>query len=239
MKGWIKKVQQYSCPIWLFYTLLLIVGSLYPRLSEHYQTGEISAGLVPQEGDNFKAANVATVYRLEKGERRQYKDSESFFNHKKNKPYNTPYEQGGILICDKEVVTAFPRGNYMPAKEDGIGAPYIQEKQWEVFKRSLFRKDKIYHCIAYLLFAVLFSIYLAKSTKWSPFLSMLFVVTIGTLLGGSIEWIQFTFVPGRDKELLDMVFNTIGLLIGVHGSFRWIIPLTQKKEDEIYPNYDA
>lgn len=211
-----KKKKHHSLAIFIFYTILLIIGSLYPRLSEHYQTGEISSGLMPKEGDNFKMVNQATVYRLEEGKRRQYKNSTSFFSDKRNKPYDTPYEEGGILICDKAVVLSFPMGDYMPEKANEIGETYVPKDPWKVLKEGLFRSDKIGHFFAYLFFAILFFVVLQQKTMWSFMYCGIIILLTGTVLGAIIEWIQLTFVPGRDSELLDLLFNSIGLLIGLY-----------------------
>lgn len=217
-KGFYKKIAnllyQLIVPITVLYILLIIVGSLWPRLSRHYQTGEVSLGLIPQEGDNFKIANDPAVYRLEKGKRRQYKSDTSFFNHSNNKPFDTPYEEGGILICDKAVVLAFPMGDYMPKEEGGIGEVYLRKKAWERFQEALFRRDKVKHCVAYAIFAMLLLLLFRRYTQWSTTIQGLVVLVLGTLLGEGIEWLQYLYIPGRDKELLDLAFNTLGLFAG-------------------------
>jgi len=45
--------------------------------------------------------------------------------------------------------------------------------------------------------------------------------TISVLFGVAIEIMQFTLIPGRSAELMDIVSNTIGCLIGI-VIFKWI-----------------
>ena len=78
-------IKKFSILTFLLYVASLILGSLLPNVTRHYQTGEISSGLVPKEGDNFKMVNIAAVYCLQKGERRKYTSDSSFYNYSKNK----------------------------------------------------------------------------------------------------------------------------------------------------------
>lgn len=211
-----KLLQQHSFTVFFIYVAIITTGSLWPRLSEHYQTGEIASGLTPKEGDNFKLANYPAVYRLEEGKRRQYTSDTSFFNHSENKPFDTPYELGGILICDKETVFSFPMGDYMPLEPGGVGKKYKQELAWDKFKTAFFRSDKVVHCFSYAVFAIFLLVVLQQYPQWSKFTKTIIVFLVGTLVGGSIEWLQFEFIPGRDKELLDLLFNTVGLVLGTY-----------------------
>jgi len=209
-------LKKYSILIFLCYISVITLGSLWPRLSEHYQTGEISSGLRPKEGDNFKMVNTAAVYRMEDGKRRRYETANSFFSDSTNQPFDTPYEYGGILICDKDVVFSIPRGNDMPEEPGGIGKEFKKKDIWERLKEGVFRRDKVTHFVAYVIFAILMLILLQQHTRWNMLLKTIIVLVIGTLFGGGIEYLQFEFIPGRDKELLDLVFNTLGLLVGVY-----------------------
>ena len=148
MKKTIELIKKYSLLLFVLHLILVVTGSLWPHLSRHYQTGEISSGKTPKEGDNFKIANDPIVYRLEDGKRRQYKSDTSFFNNSHNKPFDTPYEQGGILICSKEVVLASAIGNYMPSDIGGRGAVYLHKSVWEDLEAALFRRDKVSHFFA-------------------------------------------------------------------------------------------
>jgi len=44
---------------------------------------------------------------------------------------------------------------------------------------------------------------------------------ISTLFGITIEILQFTLIPGRSAEIMDIVSNTIGCLIGI-VIFKWV-----------------
>lgn len=228
MQVLIRFFQRYIVLFFLLYMIVLVVGSLWPRFSRHYQTGEISSGLAPKEGDNFKMVNNPAVYRLDDGKRRQYKNEESFFIDPRNKPYDTPYEKGGILICDKKVVLAIPMGDYMPLKKGAVGEKYQEKYLQERLKEAIFRKDKVAHFIAYGGWAVLLMILLAYYFSYS-FLGMTLIVLVtGTLFGGVLELLQFELIPGRDKEWLDLLFNTFGLLGGILIYSKVIVPIFKR-----------
>lgn len=208
-------IEKYSFFIFIVYVGIITIGSLWPRFSVHYQTGEISSGQIPQNGENFKMVNDAAVYRLEDGQRRQYTSDTSFFNHSENKPFDTPYENGGILICDKSVVFSFPMGDYMPLEPGGISQKYKKKLAWDQFKEALFRRDKVVHFFSYLFFAMLLLMALERFVNCSTWFKLGLVFGVGTIVGGSIELLQFAYIPGRDKELLDLIFNSFGLIGGM------------------------
>lgn len=208
-------LKKYSLYLFGIYTTIIIIASLIPKYSKHYQSGEIADGILPKEGDNFKIANLPAVYRLEKGLYRQYLNDTSFFSYPENKEFNTPYTKGGILICDKSVLNNFKRGDYMPKYPGEIAKKYQGKTFWERMEQSAFRSDKFGHLGAYLVFAFLFMLALQELKISSKPLQISIVMGLGILLGGAIEWAQFQFVPGRDKELLDFLYNSLGLLLGV------------------------
>ena len=215
MKKLSVQIKKFSFLIFFFYVTLLIMGSLWPRITRHYQTGEISSGLIPLEGDNFKMVNIAAVYHLQEGKRRKYTSDTSFYNYQGNKDFDTPYKDGGILICDKKTVFSFPMGDFMPFKPGGVGKKFNRKSFGENFVEALFRKDKVKHFFAYAFFAILLFILLQKYSPFSDKINMFIIFVSGTLLGGGIEFLQFEFIPGRDKELLDLLLNSIGLIGGV------------------------
>lgn len=222
MKTTLEIVKKYSLPLLGLYLLLIIGGSLWPQLSKHYQTGEISSGQLPKEGDNFKMVNDPVVYRLEDGKRRQYKSDTAFFNNSNNKPFDTPYEQGGILICDKEVVLAFPMGDYMPKVVGRQGERYFHKSTWQQLKEAIFRRDKLSHFFAYLILVLLLLMVWERYSTSSLMNRTFWVLGIGTVIGAAIEQLQFEYIPGRDKEFLDLIFNTLGILFGIFVYNRWI-----------------
>lgn len=228
MKNTIELLKKYSFLLLVFYLFLVVIGSLWPRLSRHYQTGEISSGKIPKEGDNFKIANDPIVYRFENGERRQYKNEQAFFNNSDNKPFDTPYEQGGILICDKEVVLAFPIGNYMPQYLGGKGEVYLQKSIWEMLKEGVFRSDKLSHFFAYILLAILLLMVLERYRRCHSSVKYIFTLGFGIIFGAIIEQLQFEFIPGRNKELLDLIFNILGVLVGILIYNRWILDTSKE-----------
>ena len=74
--------------------------------------------------------------------------------------------------------------------------------------------DKLIHFVLYAVFS--FFLFLLSHNinfgldtlikKWT------FVLSIGTLLGFIIESIQYTLIPSRSGEWLDILANTIGLI---------------------------
>ena len=74
--------------------------------------------------------------------------------------------------------------------------------------------DKLIHFVFYAIFSF-FLFFLSHNVtlglntlikKWT------FVFTIGTLVGLSIEFIQYTLIPSRSGEWLDVLANSIGLI---------------------------
>jgi glycopeptide antibiotics resistance protein len=49
--------------------------------------------------------------------------------------------------------------------------------------------------------------------KWT------FVLSIGTLLGFIIEWIQYVLIPSRSGEWLDILANTLGLIAMLSSTY--------------------
>lgn len=208
-------LSKYSLPLLCIYIGILFMGSLWPKLSKHYQEGEISAGLYPKEGDNFKLVNMPAVYRLNDGKRRKYVSDTSFYKYPSNPAFDTPYEDGGILICDKAVVFSIPIGDFMPYKPGGVPKKYYHKSLTESFFISFFRKDKLKHFLAYAVLALFFLLFLQYHSNLSFTYQGIVVLVLGTSVGIIIELMQFEFIPGRDKELLDMVLNSVGLLAGI------------------------
>lgn len=215
LKNIVKQVYNYSIFWLVLYLCLLFTGSLWPKLSRHYQTGEISSGLTPKEGDNFKMVNVPAVYKLVDGKRCKYTSDTSFYNYPDNPPFDTPYENGGILICDKAVVFAIPMGDFMPIKPGGEAAKYQHKTASELFYEAFFRKDKVKHFFAYAVLAILMLVVFQDYTKLSFVWQSAAVFVLGTFIGVVIELLQFEYIPGRDKEELDMLLNAIGTLGGI------------------------
>lgn len=81
--------------------------------------------------------------------------------------------------------------------------------------------DKLIHFVFYAVFSFflfLFSnnVILGLDTlikKW------IFVFTIGTLVGLSIECVQYTLIPSRSGEWLDILANSIGLVTTLSSTY--------------------
>ncbi len=75
--------------------------------------------------------------------------------------------------------------------------------------------DKLLHFVFYAIFSFFLFLLSHKVTlcldtvikKWT------FVFTVGTIVGLSIEFIQFTLIPSRSGEWLDVLANSAGLII--------------------------
>ena len=74
--------------------------------------------------------------------------------------------------------------------------------------------DKLLHFVFYAIFSF-FLFFLSHNVtlgldtlikKWT------FVFTVGTIVGLSIEFIQYTLIPSRSGEWLDVLANSVGLI---------------------------
>tara|TARA_B100000614_G_scaffold182065_1_gene162808 strand:+ start:36 stop:416 length:381 start_codon:yes stop_codon:yes gene_type:complete len=74
--------------------------------------------------------------------------------------------------------------------------------------------DKLLHFIFYAIFSFFLFLLSHKLTlglnsfikKWT------FVVTIGTIVGVGIEFIQYSLIPSRSGDWLDLLANSVGLI---------------------------
>lgn len=74
--------------------------------------------------------------------------------------------------------------------------------------------DKLLHFVIYAIFSFFLFLLSHKEIlcldtlikKWT------FVFTVGTIVGLSIEFIQYTFIPSRSAEWLDVLANSVGLI---------------------------
>lgn len=81
--------------------------------------------------------------------------------------------------------------------------------------------DKLLHFVFYavfsfFLFLLSHNVILGLDTlikKW------IFVFTIGTLVGLSIECVQYTLIPSRSGEWLDILANSIGLITTLSSTY--------------------
>ena len=81
--------------------------------------------------------------------------------------------------------------------------------------------DKLIHFVFYAVFSVplfllSYNVNFGLDTlikKWT------FVLIIGTLLGFIIEWIQYALIPSRSGEWLDILANTIGLIVMLSSTY--------------------
>tara|TARA_B110000196_G_scaffold284167_1_gene266526 strand:+ start:502 stop:879 length:378 start_codon:yes stop_codon:yes gene_type:complete len=77
--------------------------------------------------------------------------------------------------------------------------------------------DKGIHFIFYAIFAILlyFPLRINTTRAYTFVTTSILVLLVGFALGAVVELIQHYFIVGRFGEYLDIVANTIGLLIGL------------------------
>ena len=196
----------------IVYTILLLFFSLAPSLVDSNFKWEVASGLEPKEGDNFKMANRPAVFKLINGLKHQYLTESSYHSYEENKSFDTPYEFGGILICDKAVVDAIPDGKFMPFRP---GMKYIDraitsDSVWGY----VFKIDKFLHFIAYFFYSFLILLtlnFMYESIHKAQYIGA-FVFCL--FIGLGLEVAQYVTASHRDPELLDVLFNSIGVLVG-------------------------
>lgn len=207
------------------YLLILAVVSLWPRATfpSIPTPQEKSSGGLPKEGINFKIVDAPVVYRLENGKRRPYKSAEAFLTRPENKPFGTPYEEGGILLCDSVVLLLYPLGIKMPRPTlDKVVS--LNKRPYQPLNKgkSLLKQDKVGHLLVYMGLAVLLWLVLRTSFNWSNRRMFGVVLLSGTVVGLGLELGQQFYSAGRDAEGADLVMNTLGLLLGLGLSSRFL-----------------
>lgn len=89
--------------------------------------------------------------------------------------------------------------------------------------------DKIAHFGAYFMFVVLWSMsckFNSNKDKWKAILK--YIVVAGVLLGFLMEISQYVFTSYRQMDWLDMIANSIGVLLGYLISVNFILVLKKQ-----------
>jgi VanZ family protein len=166
---------------------------------------------LPKEGDNFRYKKEKMVYKFENGVKRPYLSSEDFFSHN-NPGFGTKYENGGILVVTKSVLESIPTGEPVGR---GLGSTETQI-EYEPY-RVLLSLDKMYHLLFYAWLSVACFFYFGSSyNKWG-----LAIILLG--FGAVIEVLQELFFIERSASLMDVFFNSLGILLGMFFVF-WVEP---------------
>jgi VanZ family protein len=76
--------------------------------------------------------------------------------------------------------------------------------------------DKVGHFIGYGILSLNTFLVFGFRSRWQTTFIVLFLIGWGILM----EWLQ-GFVPGREVSGLDIVANSIGVVIGTSGGFWW------------------
>jgi len=82
---------------------------------------------------------------------------------------------------------------------------------------SVHLSDKWLHFVVYFFFAMLLYIARVNDTKRtvSSIPRLFFVIIIPFVVGVCIEFIQHNCIPSRHGEILDVMANTLGILVAV------------------------
>ncbi|MBC5775656.1 VanZ family protein [Pontibacter sp. KCTC 32443] len=89
---------------------------------------------------------------------------------------------------------------------------------WDLFSFDGFAHAVMFALLCFLMIVGMSKQYTFPKLKHSSIRISFF---ISTMFGIAIEILQFSVVPGRSAEIMDIVSNTIGCLIGIIV-FRWI-----------------
>lgn len=71
--------------------------------------------------------------------------------------------------------------------------------------------DKIYHVIAYFILSILWITYVKNNRNSNHIYT---VAILAVALGASLEVLQYLVNPNRTFDFLDMLANTVGVIIG-------------------------
>ena len=80
-------------------------------------------------------------------------------------------------------------------------------------------RDKGVHTTEYAVLAFLLGHACLRTFERRPRLRVAFVAVMHTVLWGFLDEMHQAFVPGRSADLLDLVADTIGALVGVGARF--------------------
>ena len=89
---------------------------------------------------------------------------------------------------------------------------------WDLFSFDGFAHAAMFAILCFLMIGGLTKQYTYPKLKHFPIRAAFF---ISSMFGIAIEVIQYTLIEGRTAELMDVVSNTIGCLIGI-VIFRWV-----------------
>ncbi|MER2998842.1 VanZ family protein [Pontibacter populi] len=89
---------------------------------------------------------------------------------------------------------------------------------WDLISFDSFAHASMFAVLCFLMIVGLTKQYTLPKLKHYAIRMSLFV---STMFGIAIEILQFSVVPGRSAEIMDIVSNSIGCLIGI-VFFRWI-----------------
>lgn len=91
--------------------------------------------------------------------------------------------------------------------------------------KSINGGDKIAHFGAYFVFVILWAL-AAKFKAFAviPKVSLKYIVISGIVLGLLMEICQYVFTSYRQMDWLDMVANSVGVLLGYLVSIKFIFP---------------
>jgi VanZ family protein len=90
---------------------------------------------------------------------------------------------------------------------------YLSSRSYDI-KIDILFLDKVIHLVEFAFLGLLLSLGYFMSLKSSLTVKALLTICSGILLGGLDEFHQY-FIPRRSIELLDVISDAIGILIGL------------------------
>jgi VanZ family protein len=72
--------------------------------------------------------------------------------------------------------------------------------------------DKVIHAILFALESWLVAWVFGRDWNWR---TIMWVLLFCTVLGGGLEWVQHQFIEGRTGDVLDLLADSVGAVLGV------------------------
>lgn len=105
--------------------------------------------------------------------------------------------------------------------------PYSQSERLPGTETD-FRWDYPEHFAGYFLLAFLAALWRADRNLSLPLTGIIIIITAGSILSVILEYIQL-YIPGRAFNMIDVAFNTAGLLAGLLTVYFIFLPALQRR----------
>ncbi|MFC2168325.1 VanZ family protein [Acidobacteriota bacterium] len=140
--------------------------------------------------------------------------------------YDADVQKDGLILAfnfeNEEDVRDYDlsgNGNVIliPKRISSIGG--ILEWPDKVFRTRYSKmKDLVVNVFGFIPFGLFLLLWFKNTKRWNQRFSFLYVILIGGLLSLGIELTQ-VFIPARYSSLSDLLFNTVGTILGVIGLY--------------------